>query len=180
MLNHIGYKEYFLWTWQVKESPPTPPTAAAGIDTASAADTGVEFVSTAAAGSDTLSPAVGGFGSTDTDPDCPWIAVGGSISMLEPAVGRCKHTLLRSTKAFSTQRKKKNSGGCLQKSLCQQRPSSIPTDPASATPTEDPAIGRHSIHTDPAGATPTDPAVGGHSIPTDPAATDATGRCTWR
>ena len=46
-------------------------TAAAGIDTASGADNGVEFVSTAAAGSDTLSPAVGGFGSTDTDPDCP-------------------------------------------------------------------------------------------------------------
>ena len=80
---------------------------------------------------------------------------------------------------FSTQRKKKKSGGCLQKSLCQPRPSSIPTDPVSATPT-DPAVGRHSIHTDPAGATPTDPAVGGHSIPTDPAATDAAGRCTWR
>ena len=80
--------------------PKLPPRiAATGIDTASGADNGVEFVSTAAAGSDTLSPAVGGFGSTDTDPDCPRIAGGSSISMLEPAVGGWKHSLLRSTKA---------------------------------------------------------------------------------
>ena len=70
-------------------------TAAAGIDTATAsgADIGVEFVCTAAAGSDTLSPAVGGFGSTDADPDC-------SISTLE--LGGWKHSLLRSTKACHT------------------------------------------------------------------------------
>ena len=76
-------------------------TAAAGIDTASGADIGVEFVSTAAASSDTLSPAVGGFGSTDTDPDCPRIAGGSSISMLEPAVGGWKHTLLLSAEEAS-------------------------------------------------------------------------------
>ena len=76
----------------------TADIAAADIDTAaSGADIGVEFVCTAAAGSDTLSPAVGGFGgSTDNDPDCPR---GSSISMLEPAVGGWKHSLLRSTKA---------------------------------------------------------------------------------
>ena len=48
---------------------------------------------------------------------------------------------------------------------------SIHTDPAGATFT-DPAVSGHSIPTYPAGATFTDPAVGGHSIPTDPAATD--------
>ena len=149
--------------------------------------TSYSFVSTATTSSDTWSPAAGGFGSTDTDPDCPWIAGGSSISMLEPAVGGWKHTILRSTKAChhmgSAHRGRRRKAVVVCRSPCASRdPAASPqTQPASATPT-DPVVGRHSIHTDPAGAgaTPTDPAVGGHSIPTDPAATDAAGRCTWR
>ena len=116
--------------------------------------TSYSFVSTATTSSDTWSPAAGGFGSTDTDPDCPWIAGGSSISMLEPAVGGWKHTILRSTKAChhmgSTHRGRRRSAVVVCRSPCASRdPAASPQTQPVPPPQTQPLAGTASTQTQP-------------------------------
>ena len=102
---------------------------------------------------------------TPTQIDCPWIAGGSNISMLEPAVGGWKHTILRSTKAChhmgSAHRGRRRKAVVVCRSPCASRdPAASPQTQPVPPPQTQPLAGTASTQTQPVPPPQTQPWAG--------------------